>query len=109
MGFTTIREYLDILEYDKNLKELPKILDVRKRFLRLAKESHPDKCGGSDSKFRQIYEAYKKLSHHILKNTPEVFDDVEESIARKEFQEAHIMKLNKTSIRIKFPSMYGPY
>ena len=40
--------------------------DVKKAFLKLAHEHHPDKNGGQDEKFKEINEAYQVLGNKEL-------------------------------------------
>ena len=42
-----IGKYLDVLGMKCEEERLPKVKDVRKRFLQLSLERHPDKQGGS--------------------------------------------------------------
>jgi len=39
--------------------------DIKKRYLKLSKQYHPDKQNGSNEKFQQINDAYKTLEYYI--------------------------------------------
>ena len=54
-----IRAFLVTLGFDKNIKELPKMREVMKKFYKLCLKTHPDKPGGSKEEFQKIEEAVK--------------------------------------------------
>ena len=48
---------LIILGFDENIKVLPKMKEVMKRYYKLALKTHPDKPGGNKEKFQVLEEA----------------------------------------------------
>lgn len=57
--------YYETLGIDKSASQD----DIKKAYRRLAKEHHPDKTGGDDSKFKQISEAYEVLGDESKRRT----------------------------------------
>jgi molecular chaperone DnaJ len=53
------KDFYKILGVDKNASQD----DIKKAFLKLAHQYHPDKTGGDDSKFKEINEAYQVLGN----------------------------------------------
>ena len=66
----------------KNTEVLPTMTNLRKAFIRLAVEKHPDK-GGSNEEFKELYRAYEKLGNLITTNTEKDEEESEEAEARK--------------------------
>jgi len=50
--------------------------DVRKKYLKLSRQYHPDMEGGSTQKFQEIAQAYEILTHY-MDNFRFVFDEEE--------------------------------
>ena len=57
------KNYYDILGVDKNASEA----EIKKAFRKKAKEYHPDKNNGDDTKFKEVNEAYTILSDKTKK------------------------------------------
>ncbi len=53
------KDYYKILGVDKSASAD----DIKKAFLKLAHQHHPDKTGGDDSKFKEVNEAYQVLGN----------------------------------------------
>ena len=57
------------IDYKKNYYQILKVnekatlLEIKRSFYKLAKESHPDTSKGNEDMFKQINEAYNVLSH----------------------------------------------
>lgn len=57
------------IDYKKNYYEILKVnekatlIEIKRNFYKLAKESHPDTSKGNEDLFKQINEAYNILSH----------------------------------------------
>ena len=97
-----MRRHLQILDFSR----VPQMRELRERFIQLCFDSHPDK-GGSDKKFQELLEAKDQVSKFILQNVPENADDKAEVIARKESSEVSIIRVNKSSVTVKYPSNYA--
>ena len=41
---------------------------VTTRYIKLAKEKHPDKIGGNNSEFQELVNAYRRIIKHIEKD-----------------------------------------
>jgi len=52
------KDYYNVLGVDKSATEA----DIKKAFHKLAHKYHPDKNGGDETKFKEVYEAYQVLS-----------------------------------------------
>ncbi len=59
-----------------NLLSLSSRDDVRKKYLKLSRQYHPDMEGGSTQKFQEIVHAYEILTHY-MDNFRFVFDEEE--------------------------------
>lgn len=57
------KDYYDILGVEQEAD----ILAIKQRFYHLAKEYHPDRNQGNDTKFKEINEAYNVLSQPHLR------------------------------------------
>ena len=64
-------DYYNILGVNKNASQS----DIKKAFRKKAKETHPDKNGGDDSKFKQVNEAYEVLSDETKKSNYDNYGD----------------------------------
>ena len=74
-----VKEALGILGFE-NLETLPKLKDIRKRFMKLSLLHHPDKNNGSKeakSKFQEILKAYETAGR-VLQDTNYDDDDHED-------------------------------
>ena len=99
-----IKDALDTL----GLNEIPTMIQLREAFLKLCLECHPDK-GGNDEAFKSLVEAKEILSKYIKNNVPEDKENEEEVLARRSFTECNVVKVNKTSVTIEYPSRYAPF
>ena len=100
----SVKEALSILGFD-DLTSLPKLKDIRKRFLELSLKYHPDK--NSDSKqskehFQRILDAYN-VAGEAFENKVYDDDDDEDVLARKMFKQFCFssVKENANSFTIK--------
>ena len=94
---------MQILEID-DMSKLPLMKTVRKQFLKLAKAKHPDGGVGSEEDFVELLEAKEYLMNHIKHNKQDENDDEEESLCRKEFDDANITTINEDSVTVKIPN-----
>ena len=73
-----LKKYLQLMGFN----QIPQMKELRKRFLQLSVECHPDK-GGSDKKFQELLDAHNFISKFIIENVPADLNDNEKTIARK--------------------------
>ena len=85
---------LKVLGFEINC--LPKMKELRKRYLELSLVRHPDKENGSDEAFQILLNAYIDIGKLIENSKNCDIDDKEENVARKEFKENNFEKVNKT-------------
>ena len=96
---TEIQELLEILGFSNNDRQkMPKMKDVRKQFLKLAKIRHSDKPTGNDHDMKILLEAYKRIGKIIEAEDIEDPNDEEEEKARDLFQQFNFSNVNKNSI-----------
>ena len=86
--------------------ELPQVKEVRKQFLKLCIERHPDKEGGSNEKMKELLEANRRVCEYIMKNVNTDNSDTEETQARKEFKEFNMETVNEISVTFHVPSSH---
>ena len=84
---------------------LPKMKELRKRYLELSLIRHSDK-GGTDEDFQELLHAYNSIGKIIEKSKNLDNEDHEEDEARKKFKESNFEKINKTSVTIKILSAH---
>ena len=65
-------------------KTVPKMKDIRKRYIILSLKLHPDKPGGSDAKFQALLDAYN-LAGDAAELSEADGNDMEDIVARKMF------------------------
>ena len=95
---------MQVLEIEDTTR-IPLMKTVKRQFLKLAKAKHPDGGLGTDADFVELLEAKEFLLNHIKHNKPNEDDqDLEEKLARKEYDLATIEKLNKDSVTIFIPT-----
>ena len=82
------------------MAKLPLMKEIRKNFLRLSLERHPDKSGGSKEDFQELVNAYEKIGRVIQDTTQEDKTDDEETIARNLFKETNFEKINLYSVTV---------
>ena len=99
-----IEKLLVIMGFTK-VNELPTMKTLRQTFIKLAVERHPDK-GGSDEKFKELYEAYEILGKLIDSQTS-AEQDKEETEARRMFREEIWEEINTASITLKVNAAEG--
>ena len=97
-------EALAILGFD-DMTSLPKLKEIRKRFLQLSLKNHPDKsCGSSEAKvcFQRILDAYN-VAGEAFENKVYDDDDDEDKLARKMFKQFCFssVKENSNSFTVK--------
>ena len=80
-----IKKMMLIMGFE-NQESLPSMTDLRKTFIKLAVEKHPDK-GGSEEEFKEMYSAYEMLGKIITSNSDGGDDSSEEAEAKKRFKE----------------------
>ena len=104
MMTTQTRNLLLIMGFEET-KSLPTMKCLRQKFIKLAVERHPDK-GGSDEKFKELYEAYEILGKLIDSQiiTEEDKDEIE---ARRMFREEIWEEVNTKSITLKVHKQDG--
>ena len=95
-----IRKLLVILGFDKDIKSIPLMKEVRRNFLKLAILKHPDKPGGVNADFQQLKDAYDKIGKVIQETKQDDLEDTEETVARKLFRETNFEKINLYSVTI---------
>ena len=74
-------------------------------FWKLAVEKHSDK-GGTNEKFKELYQAYEILGNMIASKRAEE-EDMEEIEARRMFREENWEEINSASITIRVKSTDG--
>ena len=97
-------ENLEVLGFGGDV--LPKMKELRKRYLELSLVRHPDKRSGTDEEFQKLLNAYLEIGKLIEKASNTDTDDREEDKARREFKESNYEKINKASITIKIISSH---
>ena len=100
-----IKTCLEILGFS-NTKSLPKLKLIRKNYIKLLIEKHPDKNEGIDRGFNELQKAFEVVSKYIVENVVDDSVDEEESMARKEFFDMNIVQINKFSVTIKPPTFH---
>ena len=80
---------------------LPKMKELRKRYLELSLIRHPDKKSGTEELFQELLNAYNDVGNLIEEAQNLDQSDIEEDAARRQFNESNIEKVNKTSVTIK--------
>ena len=65
-----VKRALQMLQFD----EVPKMAELRSRFLKLCVERHPDK-GGTSEQFQELLEAKEVVSKYIEEYVPESLND----------------------------------
>ena len=94
-----IKFHLRVLEFPED--KLPKMKELRKRYIRLSLLRHPDKKDtGTDAAFKELLEAYKFIGNLIDKESCDETDRDEQN-ARTEYRKNNFEKINKTSVTIK--------
>ena len=81
---------LRVLEFPEDV--LPKMKELRKRYLELSLTRHPDKETGTDEDFQELLNAYMAIGKLIEKSRNQDINDEEEDDARKEFKESNVEK-----------------
>ena len=61
MSYEKFQEALDILDISSGVSHA----ELKKRYQKLSKESHPDMPNGDEQRFREINEAYKVVEVYI--------------------------------------------
>ena len=79
---------LRILEFPDDI--LPKMKELRKRYLELSLARHPDKETGTDEDFQELINAYNAIGKLVEKSRNQDVNDQEEDDARKEFKESNV-------------------
>ena len=97
-----IKEYLSVMGFEK----LPKLKEVRRRFLELCILTHPDKQG-SEEKFKELVKAKQELVKYILNRPTEEKEDEEEEITRRMMKVFSFFHINKKSVTIKYPTKFS--
>ena len=104
---TDCKELLEILGFPKNkLQKIPKIKEIRKQFLKLAKVRHSDKPTGSDKDMKKLLYAYNKVGKMVEAMENEDPDDQDEETARDQFKQFNFSNLNKNSISMFIYTMH---
>ena len=80
-----LREALETLEFN-DVSAVPKMKEIRRKWLKLSILLHPDNPGGSTEMFQKLIAAYKTASDAATEVEFDK-DDIEEEIARKMFNQ----------------------
>ena len=83
-----IKFHLRVLEFSEEV--LPKMKELRKRYIRLSLLRQPDKAG-TDAAFKELLEAYKFIGNLIEKEKCDELDK-DEQRARREYKENNFEK-----------------
>ena len=75
-------ENLEVLGFGGDV--LPKMKELRKRYLELSLVRHPDKRSGTDEEFQKLLNAYLEIGKLIEKASNTDTNDREEDKARRE-------------------------
>ena len=90
---------LRVLGFPENI--LPKMKELRKRYLELSFIRHPDKETGTDKAFQELLNAYSEIGKLIEERENGDVTDTEENEARKAFRKSNGETVNKASGTIK--------
>ena len=99
-----VKKMLTVMGFD-NTETLPTMMNLRKTFIKLAVEKHPDK-GGNEDDFKELYQAYEFLGN-LISNSDAEEENIEEAEAKKRFREETWEEVNSSSITIKVNSNEG--
>ena len=99
-----LKDLLIILDFQKDIDKLPLMKEVRRNFLKLSLEKHPDKAGGNKSDFQELLNAYEVIAKVIQDTQQEDPNDDEETVARNLFKETNIEKINMYSVTVSILS-----
>ena len=81
--------------------------EVKRKFLKLAKEKHPDGGKGNNEDFVELLNAKETLMKFIQKHIKEdEVTDEEKIVTRKEYKLANMEKLNTDSVTIHIPTIH---
>ena len=80
-----LRESLDTLEF-QDVSEIPKMKEIRQKWLKLSLLLHPDKSGGSKELFQKLISAYQ-VACDAAKAAEFDNEDQEEEVARKIYEQ----------------------
>ena len=88
---STLKNALEILEF-QDVAKIPKMKEVRQKWLKLSLLLHPDKQGGSKELFQSLVSAYKVVCEAVRLAE---FDqeDIEEDIARKIYDQFQLSSI----------------
>ena len=89
-------------------REVPKMNEVRDRFLKLCLERHPDK-GVSNEEFQSLLNAKETVCKYIEENVPEDKENNDDVAMRKQFKEFNEVSINISSVTIRYASKYSEY
>ena len=95
-----IKDLLVILGFEKSIRAIPLMKEVRRNFLKLAILKHPDKPGGVKADFQKLKDAYDRIGKLIEETEQDDLNDTEETVARKLFRETNFEKINLYSVTI---------
>ena len=95
-----IKDLLVILGFEKSIRAIQLMKDVRRNFLKLAILKHPDKPGGVKADFQKLKDAYDRIGKLIEETEQDDLNDTEETVARKLFRETNFEKINLYSVTI---------
>ena len=102
---TDVIKSLEILGFIES-EEVPKLKLIKKNYLKLLKEKHPDKNGGIDRGLDELIKAFEVVSKYVMENIIDDGEDEEESSVRKEFTDINIVQLNVSSATVKPPTAH---
>ena len=95
-----IRALLVVLGLKSDIECIPLMKEVRRQFLKLSIEKHPDKPGGTKEAFQELKDAYDRVGKIIHETEQDDLNDGEEAVARKLFRETNLEKINLYSVTI---------
>ena len=78
---------------------LPKMKELRRRYLELSLIRHPDKATGTDEYFQELLYAYESIGKLIEKSENTDGEDVEEDESRKSSRKAILKKSTKPQLQ----------
>ena len=90
-----LKTALILLGFD-DPKTVPKMKEIRKRYMILSLKLHPDKPGGSDAKFQALLDAYN-LAGEAAELIKADGDDMEDVIARKMFSQFKVKSVTENT------------
>ena len=101
-----LKRLLVIIGFEDDIKEIPKMSVINKRYKMTARRVHPDKHGGTEEakqEFQRLRDAIEKVEsylHEFTNGVSVIPDDEEEEFANTVFKQFNLQKENTNSFTI---------